>query len=173
MNTHQTFLTEQLLLEHSKAQTLRLAHWVGADPDRLAALLDIALGPNYRLNQRSAWVLMYVGQYHPQLLEPWLPRMVAKAGEPGVHDAVKRNVVRILEDVDIPEALLGDLADLCFRFLADPQEAVAIRAFSMTVLDKICEQVPELRPELRLLIEEHLPHASAAFRSRGRKILRK
>lgn len=173
MNTHLNFLTEQLLLEHSKAQTLRLAHWVGADPERLAALLDIALGPNYRLNQRSAWVLLYVAQQHPHVLEPWLPRMVAKAGEPGVHDAVKRNVVRILEDIDIPDALLGDLTDLCFRFLADPQEAVAIRAFSMTVLDKICERVPELRPELRLLIEEHLPHASAAFQNRGRKILRK
>ena len=173
MNTHLNFLTEQLLLEHSKAQTLRLAHWVGADPERLAALLDIALGPNYRLNQRSAWVLMYVAQQHPQLLEPWLPNMVAKAGEPGVHDAVKRNVVRILEDIDIPDALQDELADLCFRFLADPQEAVAIRVFSMTVLDKICEKIPELRPELNLLIEEHLPHASAAFRSRGRKILKK
>ncbi|TNE53486.1 MAG: hypothetical protein EP344_14920 [Bacteroidetes bacterium] len=166
------FLTEQLLLEHSKPQARRLTDWIGHDAERLAALLDIFLGQNHRLTQRAAWVVGTLAEKTPYLLEPWLPEMVAKMREPGVHDAVKRNVVRILEDIDIPDSVLDEVADACFGFLADPQEAVAVRVFSMTVLEKICRKIPELKPELRLLIEEHWEHGTAAFHSRGRKVLK-
>jgi len=173
MSTPVQFLSEQLHLEHSKLQSQRLAAWIGHDAERFAALMDIFLGGDYRLNQRSAWVLTQVSQKYPELVAPWLPVMVAKTRAPGVHDAVKRNVVRLLEDLDIPESIMDDLADICFRFLADPREAVAIRVFSMTVLDKICQKIPELKPELRLIIEEHIEHGTAAFKSRGNKILKK
>lgn len=173
MPTHHQFLSEQLHQEHSKPQALRLADWIGYDAERLVALMDIFLGSDYRLTQRSAWVLQLVARRAPELLEPWLPQMIAKTREPGVHDAVKRNVVRILEDVEIPDAVLDDLADVCFQFLADPKEAIAVRVFSMTVLEKICQKVPELKPELRLIIEEHWEHGTGAFRSRGRKILKR
>jgi len=173
MPTPVQFLAEQLHLEHSKPQSQRLAAWIGHDAERFAGLMDIFLGSNHRLNQRSAWVLIHVAQKSPGLVGAWLPRMVAKIREPGVHDAVKRNVVRLLEDIDIPDNIIDDLADICFCFLADPREAVAIRVFSMTVLDKICQKIPELNPELRLIIEEHIEHGTAAFKSRGNKILKK
>lgn len=171
MVDHYSFLREQLLLEHSKAQTLRLAGWVGYDADRVAVLVHIFSRSDELLVQRSAWVLQYVARKAPGLVAPWLPDLVAKMSEPGVHDAVKRNVLRLLEDMPIPEAVEEPLADLCFGFLADPQEAIAVRVFSMTVLEKIVQKFPELKPELRLLIEEHWEHGTAAFRSRGRKVL--
>lgn len=173
MSTPAQFITEQLLLEHSKPQAKRLASWVGHDSNRLAALMAVFLGDNYRLSQRAAWVISTIADKTPWLLEPWLPKMVAKMREPGVHDAVKRNVVRVLQDMAIPDAILDELADACFTFLADPQEAVAIRVFSMSVLEKICRKIPELKPELRLLLEEHLPHGTAGFQSRARKILKR
>ncbi len=43
----------------------------------------------------------------------------------------------------------------------------------MTVLEKICRKIPELKPELRLIIEEQLPHGSAAFKNRGNRILKR
>lgn len=166
------FLNEQLQLEHSKRQTLRLAGWIGQDHDRLAALLEIFLGKNNLLSQRAAWVLStWAEQAPPHMLDLWLPQMVAKLREPHIHDAVKRNVVRILQHIEIPDDLIDELADSCFGFLADQKEAVAVRVFSMTVLEKICRKIPELQPELRLLLEEHLPHGTAAFKNRGQKIL--
>jgi hypothetical protein len=167
------FLTEQLLLEHSKRQALRLVKWIGQDPERLGALLEIFLGDNYRLSQRAAWVLSLFADRSPQLMHLCLPQMVAKMREPGVHDAVKRNVVRVFQEIEIPDDLLDELADACFGFLADSQEAVAVRVFSMTVLENICEKIPELKPELRLLLEEHLPHGSTGFKNRGQKILKR
>lgn len=164
-------LNDQLRREHSRAHSVRLAEWIGNDAERFAALMKILLGADYRLGQRSAWVLFFVAQKSPELLTRWWPEMVAKMREPGVHHAIKRNVVRVLQDLEIPGNVVDELADACFRFLADPQETVAVRVFSMSVLEKICRNIPELKPELRLLIEEHLEFGTPAFKNRGRRIL--
>ena len=41
----------------------------------------------------------------------------------------------------------------------------------MTVLSNIACQFPELKDELIMTIEEHMPFGSAGFVSRGRKVL--
>ena len=166
------FLTEHLSAEHSKAQTMYLVRWIGRDAGRLAALLDIFLGDNYRLTQRSAWVLRYVGEQAPTLLAPWLPNLVAMLRRPGAHAAVQRNILNVFEVIEIPPVLEDELADCCFQYLADPRAAAALRASSIRILDKICRRMPELRLELNMLLEEHLEHGPASFRSRARKVLK-
>jgi len=94
--------------------------------------------------------------------------------EKPVHVAVKRNTVRIMEDLEIPEELLGLAATVCFDLLANSNEGIAVRAFSMTVLYNICKREPALKNELRALIETALeqPKPSKAILSRGTKILK-
>ncbi len=173
MPSDKQFLTEQILAQHSKAQTMRVVEWVGHDAGRLETLMEIFLGNEYRLTQRSAWAVRYVSEKAPELMAPWLPKIVARLREPGIHDAVKRNALNVFEPLEIPDNLQDDLADLCFGYLAEPKEALAIRCASMTVLEKICRKIPELKPELRLLIEEHFEHGTAGFKSRARKVLEK
>ncbi|WP_343703042.1 hypothetical protein [Chitinophaga sp.] len=165
-------LREEILKENSRAQTLRIAHWVGKDPERTAALAHLFLHDEYRVVQRAAWILSYVASSHPSLLQPHLPQMVARMGDPGIPVAVKRNVVRILQFMTVPEALQGPVMDYCFRFLEDPAETIAVRAFSMTVLANLAQQYPDIRHEIILLIEEQLREgASPGFRSRAKKTL--
>ena len=82
-----------------------------------------------------------------------------------------RNILRVLQSYDIPASLHGRLMDACFRFIADPLAPIAVKAFSLTVLDKLSREYPDIRGELVTTIEERLPHETAAFRSRARKIL--
>lgn len=166
------FLEEMLLLEHSKAQTMRIVHWVGADADRLALLFEVFLGDVYRLTQRSAWVVRYVAEKHPELMRPYYPVLLEALRRKPLHDAVKRNVLNVFEALEITPDCYDDLADHCFRYLADPQEAIAIRCASMSILEKICQAIPELKSELRMLIEEHLEFGGAGFKSRGKRILK-
>ena len=77
MNSPDTrlWLEAQLLAEHSKAQTMRLVHWVGHDAERLQTLMEIFLnnppsaplpkgrGYQYIFTQRSSWALRYVGDF--------------------------------------------------------------------------------------------------------------
>lgn len=157
--------------EHSKNQTLKIVKNIGADPARFAELIAIFLAGPYRITQRAAWPLSYCVEAHPELVVPHLSKLLAVMGQPDAPDAARRNIVRLLQFIDIPRRYHGKAATYCFALLADTQQPVAIRVFSMQVLANLSKYQPELQHELRLLIEDQLPFASAGFKARARTIL--
>ncbi len=134
--------------------------------------MDLFLFDAYRVVQRAAWIVSICADNHPELIKPWMKKMLLKTQEKNVHDAVKRNVMRILQFIEIPKSVQGLAAEIAFQFLANKNEAIAIRVFSMTVLFRLSEEEPDLKNELRLLIEENMPYEKTAFKSRGKKILK-
>ncbi len=119
----------------------------------------------------AAWTVGLCAEDDPDVLLPYLGKILARAQQPGVHDAVVRCAVRSLQWVEIPEKLLGTVTELCFRFLSSAKSPAAIKACSMTVLGRISANRPELHRELRLVVEQQLPFAHAAVRARARHIL--
>ena len=163
----------ELLAEHSRKQAEKIAKWIGNKPDRFATFIHLFLHDEYRVVQRAAWVLSVVAEKHYELDKPWLPQMIAKMQQPGVHVAVKRNVVRILQFLEIPEELHGDVMNVCFEMLADPKETIAVRAFSMTVLADLSKYYPDIKHELIAIIEDQLEQgASPGFIARSKKLLK-
>jgi hypothetical protein len=164
-------LREEILKEHSKRQTLRLSKWVSVDKTRFDELMNLFLHDEYRVVQRSSWIVKYVAEDHSDRIQPYLKQMLEYCQQP-VHDAVKRNVVRILQNIKIPKKLQGLAATVCFNFLTSQQEPVAVKVFSMSVLVNLAKQEPDLRHELILLIEEQMDWEKPGFRARGKKILK-
>ena len=107
---------------------------------------------------------------HPEFIQKKFSRLIDNLQKPGLHNAIKRNSIRLLQYVDIPEKFHGKVMEVCFRYVESPTEAVAIKAFSLTVLSNLSKQYPEILPEIKLLIEEQWPHQAAAFKSRAKKI---
>ncbi len=165
-------LRAEILREHSKPQALRIANWIGTDQQRFDQLIELFLNDHHRVAQRAAWILGFSAEAHPQLILPHLKSLLKNLQKPGIHDAVKRNALRIVALLELPDALMGLAADICFDFLANPKEPVAIRVHAMQVLYNISLKEPDLADELCLLIEDGMHHGSAGFRSRGRKILK-
>jgi len=162
---------DSLQKEHSKNQTTKIADYVGFNKPRFKQLVEVYLAGPYRITQRAAWPLSLCVERHPELISPHLGRILKHAGRPDVHNAVKRNTVRLLQFIEIPARYLGPVAELCFRYLSDRKETIAVRVFSMTVLSNLVSREPGLREELKLIIEDELPYASPAFRSRGARTL--
>jgi hypothetical protein len=165
-------LEQRLLREHSRRNAEQIASWVGGDTRRFHGLMRIFLRGGPLLAQRSAWVVSICAESHPALIPPYLRRMIARMLEPGMHDAVRRAVVRILQTVEIPPPLLGRVASVCFDQLSSAGAGVAVKVFAMTVLGRIAEGRPDLARELRIVIEQQLPFASAGFAARARMILK-
>ncbi|NOT76394.1 MAG: hypothetical protein HOP08_15805 [Cyclobacteriaceae bacterium] len=165
-------LVELILKEHSRAMRDAVVRYVGHNPARFGELVDLFMKGPYRVTQRAAWPLSYCVENHPELAKPHLKRIIQNLKSPGLHDSVKRNTIRLFQFVPIPKSLQGIVADICFEYLANPKEAIAVRAVSMRVLSRIAREQPELKNELRILIEDHLPFASPGFRSRGMKVLK-
>lgn len=157
---------------HSKEITDRIVKYVGSDSDHFSELVSIYLEGPYQITQRAAWPLSYAVINHPNLIEPHLGKILKFTKKPGVHDAVKRNTVRLLQFIKIPKRYQEEVINLCFDFLTDSKQPIAIKVFSMTVLADLVTDIPELKEELRVIIEDQLPYSGAGFQSRGKKVLK-
>lgn len=115
----------------------------------------------------------WAAQQKPEMIYPHVKDLVEALHKKNVHDAVIRNSVRVLQEIQIPEKYQGQVMDACFQFLEKPTTAVAIKAFSLTTLFNLSKKYPEVKSELKLIIEDSLEHETAAFKSRAKKILPK
>lgn len=166
-------LREAILEEHTKANTVKITRWVGADPQRIAGLMQLFMHDEYRVVQRAAWIVRYVADAQPALMAPYLPLLVERLQDTTAHIAVKRNVLRIFEAIELPEAIHSDLMNICFDSIADPAEAIAVRAVSLGILARLAGLYPEIKNEIRLIIDDVMSQAPpAAFRSRAKKVLK-
>ncbi len=164
-------IREALLEVHSKAQATKIADYIGDDAKRFAELMEQLLCQVYRLSQRAAWPVSYCIERHPELVKPYFNVLIKQLERDDAHVAVKRNVARLFQFVDIPKRYQGRVFDACYNLLADPAEPVAVRVFSMTVAAKLAENEPELLDELRLVATKYPQAATAGFRSRARRAL--
>ena len=164
-------IREALLAEHSKAQTMKIVRYIDGDPAKFKELMGHFLGDTYRLSQRAAWAVNYCAEHHHDLVKPYFNKLVQQLERDDVHVAVRRNVARMLQFVDIPKQYEGRVFDACYNLVDDPHQPVAVRVFSLTVAAKVARDSPELLDELRLLAAKYPQGSTAGFRSRCLKVL--
>jgi hypothetical protein len=131
------------------------------------------LQDEYRVTQRAGWPLSCAARIHPALISKHFNKLIKNLHKKDLHPAVKRNTLRILESVDIPKRYHGAIMSLCFDYIQSNDEPIAVKAFSLTVLENMLPWYPDIKNELKLIIEERWNHETAAFHSRARKILKK
>lgn len=166
-------IKERLEAEHSKTLTIAIVNYVGEDKLRFKMLMDIFLGSDYRLTQRSAWPLGYIALEHPKLLTPYFSRFIKKLDDPSAHPGIFRNIFRVLQGIEIPEKYQGMVVDRAFKAIMSETQPAAVRAFAITTAANICRQYPELKQELLVILQElnafpQLP----SLRSRIKKALK-
>ena len=167
-------IREELLKEknYSKKQALKISAYACLSAKHFRELMACFLSNEYRLAQRAAWSVSWAAQKDPELIKPHIKDLVDQLPREDVHDAVIRNSVRILQQIEIPESLHGELMNNCFRFIESPSTPVAIKVFSLITLFNLSKFYPEIKNELKLIIEERWNHETAAFKSRGKHILK-
>lgn len=164
-------IRDALLEEHSKEQTKKVVNYIDGDPERFAELMRLFLGPVCRVSQRAAWAVSNSIELHPDLVKPYYNILIKQLERDDAHVAVRRNVVRLLQFVEIPKRYAGRVFDVCYSLLDDPSETVAVRCFSLSVAANLAKDSPELLDELRLVATKYPQVATAGFRSRTRRVL--
>lgn len=159
--------------EHSKALTAKIVKEVCENPQRMDELIHLLLHAENRIKQRASWPISFIAQRHPWVLTPHLPVLVDMLAQKDNHPAINRNILRALQYIHpLPEECRGKALTYGFDLLNDPDQPIAVKAFSMTVLFNISKEYHEIRNELRLSIEEQMVNGSAGIKSRGKKILK-
>lgn len=164
-------LKEEILKGHSKTQCDKIVSWVGNAQLRFDELFYLFLHDGGKITQRSSWPVSYCVQAHPELIQPHFADLIKNLQKANLHDAIKRNSMRLLQFVTIPKKYQGTIMDLCFTYLQSTTEPVATKVFSIYVLLDLCKLYPDILPEIKLVVEEQLPHQTAGFKSAAKKVM--
>lgn len=163
--------TSQLLQEHSRVNTNRIAKAIGDDPKEFKKIIDIIYHAEPPLPQRAAWLLASVNDKHPELLKPYLSKFINDI-QKFKEDAVRRNMSVVLASHQIPKKLQGKLINVCFDLILSANEKVAMKVHAMQCIANIAKEHRELIPELKSVIEDQLSKTTAAFHARARMVLK-
>jgi hypothetical protein len=150
-----------------------IAKYCVENPTTIGELMVHCTESEQIVQQNAGAVLGKIIDLDKKILLPYQAKMMAIL-KTNPHDAVKRAIMRVYQWLAISEEVEGELFDWVICYLKNPEEAIAVKAFGMTVARRICEKYPELAGELlpyiEILVEEKL---SAGILSRGTKEIRK
>lgn len=139
----------------SKANTLKIIEYVGNNSIRFKELITLFFGKDTLFIQRSAWPLSYIAIQNPQLIKLYFGKFVKLLNQEGNHSAVNRNLLKIMEEVEIPQKYQSQLFDSCIKIITNPTQPIACIAFAITVAAKICKPYKELSNEF-ISVLKHL-----------------
>jgi len=172
-NTHPDSL-KVLLADSSRKLADLTAHMVYNNPPLFSDLITIALSDENPYSPRAARVLSIFTQQYPELIRSHRNRIIQRM--PSLHnEGAIRSLLKIYAELPMAytTAERSVLLNLCFDFLSSSDTSVALKAYSMEILYRISEKIPEIRSELYFVIDGQMPFASAGYKSRGSKILKK
>lgn len=157
--------------QQTRRKSMEVIDYIIEQPSAIEELMECFFDDEIRICQYAAWPVGILGEKHPEIISPYLPMMVSNLDNPK-HDAVVRNTIRILQYIETPEEIEGEVYERCFNYLVSPSSPVAVKVFSMSVLAKIAMKIPELKEELIIAIEDYKPFGTAGYQVRARKVLK-
>lgn len=139
----------------------------------LEELVECALGKDHLLSSRAMWVLGHCSDIDYDAISKYHDKLIRNLANPGLHNGVIRNTLRLYQQHPVPEKHHSFLLDKCYEYIKDPSEAIAVRAFAMTVVFSISKPYPELLDELKMVLMHPDSHEeSPGIRSRVKNILK-
>ncbi len=165
-------IRQQLQKEFSKMNSVKVALIVGANEELFAELMDCLQEDDPEIARRAAWAISFCFEKHSFLFDKYVSVFVDIMNNTSCHVAVKRAATQALQFMEIPEELEGIAYDYGMFILNNPDEGVAVKAYTLQILQNIVLKYPELKQELVQLVEDKMPFETPAFKSRGKKLLK-
>lgn len=168
-------MTEEQMLEliDSWENLNFLMHEIIQSPDNVSVLSHIALHGKQPKSWRAAWLMDKIHEKEPSLIRPLIPQIIEQL-KIEKSDGKKRHLLKLVSLNPIPEESLGFLTDHCISVFTSAKEPIAVRVHAMQTLYNISLTEPDLKVEIRVIMENEIEnHPSAGLESRGRKLLRK
>ena len=120
-------IRERIWNDYSKASFQQIAHELSKDRPTFNEFLHLLQDAEKTVINRAAWILSFIFEINKSYVIEVLPLLVKLIQEPNATIALKRNILRILQFVTIPESLHDAVMQVSFDHIENRQMAVAVR----------------------------------------------
>lgn len=154
-------------------QVKELAHNCSTDSDLLNELVNLIIKSDDRRAIVASWIVSHAAEYTPEIIDSKISARILDRLKVTQKGTIKRNLIRIFQYVILKSKQTFELLDVAFGFFENPKEEIAVRAFSLTCLEKHLDQFPEIIPEIEFIIEREYESLTPAFIARVRNFNKK
>jgi hypothetical protein len=140
---------EEILTDSGRATADVAVDVISQKPELFREAYDLCMAQEGKMAMRAARVVWLIAEDMPEMFEPYLPEVVEKL--PSLtHTSVKRCMLKILSVYDLSrfEELHGHIIEECFKNMLSADAEIAIRGYSIAVLDRMVKLYPEISGEL-------------------------
>jgi hypothetical protein len=130
-----------------------LFSFINEHPAQFDKALKISLTDAQPQAWRAAWVLGHSMSKNDLRIKPHIPKIIK--GLKTKKDGHQRELLKILEKMNISEAHEGYLFDICITIWADIYKSPSVRIVAFKTLVKIVKRYPELINEIESLTQNH------------------
>ncbi|MES2618836.1 MAG: hypothetical protein V4613_13215 [Bacteroidota bacterium] len=161
-------MLKELLLRKNRPSITAATQLVHDDYSLFRELI-VYIGDKKDINLASmaAWTMSEVVAQNNSLLEPHY-KVLLEVANNSRHGGIKRNIVRAFQFAEIPDTFTWDVADICLRFLSSKDEPIAVKAYSVTVLQHLALKIPDIKDEVVFELERQMPYSTPAFTVRAK-----
>jgi hypothetical protein len=164
-------LKKQLEKARNIHSVLDIAKACAVIPEEFDKLVSLMEDKDRHISAMAAWSMGHAVQQQPDILARHHHEVFIRIAAHTTLGGIKRNILRAWQWAPPAGELLYEAADIALKLLADPKEDVAVKAFSITLLQNALKEIPELKDESLFVIEKNLPQAKPAFTSRAKKFM--
>jgi len=144
----------ELQNHYSTATIKKIAVYASEKPSHFKQLIEIFLGNDKKMSYRAAWALSHVAENNVKIIEPYFEILIERLKIKNQHTSIYRSIFKCFQESKIPEEFVGQIFDLALLFMMSEMQEAAVRAYAITVASNCAHAYPELKSELRLVLNE-------------------
>ncbi|HUX53100.1 MAG TPA: hypothetical protein VMV56_01665 [Williamwhitmania sp.] len=143
------------------------------NPTLVPLVFELAKGTRQPISWRAAWIFSYLADCESPLLSPMVDDIIAAAISIDNHSQ-RGCFLKVLSRCNYSVEEAGKLLDFCIDLLQKPTNRPSHKFYCLDILEKFASQLPELRPELIMVVADALPNFETnVLRRKGKLWLRK
>ncbi len=164
---------ENMLYDSSRRCILLAVDVLEQKPELFNDMLSLCMESKYPMAMRAARVIQFYCDKFPETILNHIDYVIPLFIKTNV-DGVKRSIMKIFIDrIDvnlIPD--LGLVLSKCYDWLLSDKEPIAVRVYSLELINKIALSEPDLFLELKIVIEQMDFDNYPSLRYRTQRILK-
>ncbi len=143
-------MLERVLMECYKEGMI---DFMQCHPGAFEPAISLALSDRQPYAWRAAWLLWSCMTTNDPRFQPHIPLIIKSL--PGKPEGHSRELLKILEQIEIPETLEGPLFDCCVSIWEKIGKRPSVRYTAFKIILKLAAKYPELYQEVQFLTQDH------------------
>ena len=148
---------EHLALPLSKRFVDILVLEIFTNPNDFKEVYTLIFDKDIKVAWRAAWACQKISEKYPEWFTEHQFFELAEICINTKHGGLQRGCLSILYNINLPESIPVELINSCFEWMVSPRYPIAVQAYAMKLLYRICLKEPDFVPELKAYLENIHP----------------